>query len=162
RDELRVEGGDGDVIVGAWMDITERRRLEEDLQQAQKMEAIGRLAGGGAHDFNNLLTGISGRTELLLHSLAAGPPAPAGGELVQRTAERAATLTRQLLAFSRKQVLQPRVIDLGGVVAGVEPMLRPLIGEDIELVTELAPALPPITADPGQIEQVLMNLAANA
>ncbi len=150
-------------------DVTDRHQavqaLEESqamLLQAQKMEAVGRLAGGVAHDFNNLLTAIRGNAELLLDDLPPGSVARDDAEEIRRAADRAAGLTRQLLAFSRQQVLQPRVVDVNAVVSGVEKMLRRLIGEDVELVTELQPALGHVTADPGQLEQVLMNLAVNA
>jgi PAS domain S-box-containing protein len=150
-------------------DVTDRQRalqaLEESqakLLQAQKMEAVGRLAGGVAHDFNNLLTAIRGNAELLLDDLPPGSIARDDAEEIRRAADRAAGLTRQLLAFSRQQVLQPRVVDVNGIVSGVEKMLRRLIGEDVELVTELQPGLAHVTADPGQVEQVLMNLAVNA
>ena len=141
-------------------DISERKQLEEQLRQAQQIEAIGRLAGGIAHDFNNLLTVISGYTETLLE----GRDRASEPELDQiaAAAERAAILTRQLLAFSRRQVLQPRVLELNDVVAGLTPMLSRLIGEDVELVATLAPALDPVLADPNQLEQVLVNLAVNA
>ncbi len=140
----------------------ELARTQDQLLQAQKMEAIGRLAGGVAHDFNNLLTVISGRSELLLRRLRADDPLRRGLDLIHSTAERAAELTRQLLAFSRKQVLQPTVLQLNAVVAGLAPMLQRLIGEDIELLTVLDPALGPVKADSAQLEQVLMNLAVNA
>ncbi len=141
-------------------DISERKELEEQLRQAQRLEAIGRLAGGVAHDFNNLLTVISGYTETLLE----GRDRASEPELDQiaAAAERAAILTRQLLAFSRRQVLLPRVLQLNDVVAGLTPMLSRLIGEDVELVATLAPSLDPVLADPNQLEQVLVNLAVNA
>ncbi len=143
-------------------DISERKRILGMLHQAQRMEAVGRLAGGVAHDFNNLLTVISGYTDLLLMRL---PPTDAMrkdlGE-IRRAAESAAALTGQLLAFSRRQVLEPRVLELNSVVQGVDKMLRRLIGEDIELVTLPGADLGRIRADPHQMEQVLMNLAVNA
>lgn len=149
-------------IVGFISDITDRRALEMQLRQAQKMEAIGRLAGGVAHDFNNLLTIISGYSSILLES--SGPSGPFRNELEQiRTAtDRAAALTRQLLAFSRQTVLQPRHVKLNQVVSNLEKMLRPLIGEDIELLTALDAEVGIVKVDPGQIEQVLMNLVVNA
>ncbi len=153
------------AVVGAIAvheDVTERFLLEERLRQAQKMEAVGRLAGGVAHDFNNLLTVIIGCGELLLQALPPEGPTRPLAEEVARAGERAASLTRQLLAFSRKQPLAPRVLDLNGLVADLEPLLRRLIGEDVELATVLQPGLRPVRADPGQLEQVLLNLAANA
>ena len=135
---------------------------QEQLAQARKMEAVGRLAGGVAHDFNNLLTVMIGRSQLLLRRLGAEDPIRADVELVEQAADRAADLTRQLLAFSRKQVLRPAVLDLNAVLSDLGEMLRRLIGEDIALVTALAPALGYVKADPSQIEQVMMNLAANA
>ncbi len=137
-------------------------RSQEQLVQAQKMEAVGRLAGGIAHDFNNLLTVILGRSYMLLRGLEPDDPDRRALGLIQHTGERASALTRQLLAFSRKQVLQPKVLDLNSVVAGVEPMLRRLIGEDIELVTVPSPDPASAKADPGQLEQVILNLAVNA
>jgi CheY-like chemotaxis protein len=125
------------------------------------MEAVGRLAGGVAHDFNNLLTAILGNTELLLDSLGPTHPAREDGEEVIRAAHRAADLTRQLLTFSRQQVIAPRVLDINGVVANLDKMLRRLIGEDIELKTALAPDAGAVRADPGQLEQVILNLVVN-
>ncbi len=144
------------------LDVTDRVRLESQLRQAQKMEAVGRLAGGVAHDFNNLLTAISSYSELLLADLAPEDPRRADVVEIRKATERAAGLTRQLLAFSRRQVLQPKVVDLNAVIAGAEKLLRRLIGEDIALVTRLDPALASVKADAGQIEQVIMNLAVNA
>jgi signal transduction histidine kinase/ActR/RegA family two-component response regulator len=143
-------------------DVTAQRSLEAQFRQSQKMEAVGRLAGGVAHDFNNLLTVISGYADLILQQL--GPEAPLRREMLQinKAAERAALLTRQLLAFSRQQMLEPRVLQLNEVVTGIEPMLRRLLGEDIRLITRLQPALGRVKADPGQMEQVIMNLAVNA
>src|SRR5713226_3511593 len=140
----------------------ELSQTQDQLAQASKMEAIGHLAGGIAHDFNNLLMVIMGRTELLLAGLDTGDPNRPTIELIEQTAIRAADLTRQLLAFSRKQVLQPRVLDLNSVVSNMSEMLRRLIGEDITLITALTPALGRVKADPGQIEQIIMNLAVNA
>jgi GAF domain-containing protein/CheY-like chemotaxis protein len=140
----------------------ELAHTQDQLTQASKMEAVGRLAGGVAHDFNNLLTVMMGRTDLLLENMDHGDPRRPAIELIQKTTSRAADLTRQLLAFSRKQVLRPAVLDLNAAVANVSEMLRRLIGEDITLVTALAPALGQVKADPGQIEQVIMNLAVNA
>lgn len=138
------------------------RESEEQLRQAQKMEAVGRLAGGVAHDFNNLLTVITGRSALMLRNLPQGDPARRHVEEIKSAGERAATLTAQILAFSRKQMLQPKIISLNDVVSGTCPMLARLIGENIELLTTLDPALADVKADPGRLEQVLMNLAVNA
>jgi PAS domain S-box-containing protein len=143
-------------------DVTERRTLEEQLRQAQKMEAVGRLAGGVAHDFNNLLNLIIGYSALLLGSIAAGDPIRKRVEEIDKAAQRAASLTRQLLAFSRKQVLEPKVLNVNTVVEELDKMLRRLIGEHINLVTVLSPFLGRVKADPSQIEQVIMNLAVNA
>jgi signal transduction histidine kinase/CheY-like chemotaxis protein len=140
----------------------ERRRLEEQLVQSQKMEAVGRLAGGIAHDFNNLLTAIAGYSELLLGQLSDGDPRLAHAAEIRKAGERAAALTQQLLAFSRRQVLEPRVLDLNQVVAGMEDMLRRLIGEDVELRIRAHSGLWPVKADPGQIEQAILNLVVNA
>ncbi len=150
------------AVLATFLDVTERKRLEEELRQAQKMEAVGRLAGGIAHDFNNLLTVIAGRALLLSARVKADERARRDIELIQRTAERAATLTQQLLAFSRKQVLQPKVLDLNGVVAGTVPMLERLIGEHIRRAWLSNGAAGRVRADPGQIEQVIMNLVVNA
>jgi PAS domain S-box-containing protein len=147
---------------GSIEDITERKALQEQLQQAQKMEAIGRLAGGIAHDFNNLLTAINGYSELVLMNLQAEDPLLGYIEEIKKAGNRAAALTRQLLAFSRKQVLQPKILDLNSVVTDLEKMLRRLIGEDIDLRTVLHPELGSLKADPGQVEQVIMNLVVNA
>ena len=156
-------GAEGRVTgtMGVIADITERKRLEDMLREAQKMEAVGRLAGGIAHDFNNLLTVVTGRSELALSRLAAGDPRRQDLEVIQSAAHRAAALTGQLLAFGRRQVLQPMVIDLQMVIDNVVPMLRRLIGEDIEIRT-VAGADGRVKVDPGQIEQVLVNLVLNA
>jgi len=140
-------------------DLTERRKLEAQLHQSQKMEAVGQLAGGVAHDFNNLLTIISGYSEVLLGRLPATDPANGLLQEIHKAGERAAGLTRQLLAFSRKQIIQPKVVDLNVLVSDVGKMLRRMIGEDLTLTTVLAPRLGRVKADPGQIEQILMNLA---
>jgi len=143
-------------------DITERRLLETQLRQAQKMEAIGRLAGGVAHDFNNLLTAIFGYVDLLREDLPEGSSARQDAEEIRKAAERAATLTRQLLAFSRQQVLEAVVVNVNDLVEEFDKMMRRLIGEDVELRVALAPALGNVRADPGQLQQVLMNLLVNA
>jgi nitrogen-specific signal transduction histidine kinase/CheY-like chemotaxis protein len=144
------------------MDLTEQKQLEERLRQAQKMEAVGQLAGGVAHDFNNLLTIITGYSELLLGSL---PPGDQGLEFlrqIKQAGERAASLTRQLLAFGRKQTLHIQVLDLNALVHNLQKMLRRLIGENIDIVIEPDPLLGKVKVDPVQIEQVLLNLAVNA
>jgi PAS domain S-box-containing protein len=151
------------AAVASFVDLTERRQLESQLLQSQKMDAVGRLAGGVAHDFNNTLTVITGYSTILLDALDQADPNRGDVEEIKRAADRAAGLTRQLLAFSRKQLLQPRILDLNTeVIAGLERMLRHLIGEDIELVTTLGEGLGLVYADPGQIEQVILNLAVHA
>jgi len=159
----------GVVVNGHWArtwgitrDVTERMQLEEQLRNVQQLEAVGRLAGGVAHDFNNILSIIMGHGELVLAAVGADEEARNGLEQIRRAAERAASLTQQLLAFSRKQVLQPKVLDLNEAVSDVQKMLARVIGEDIELVSSLHPSLSAVKADPGQVEQVLMNLAINA
>ena len=139
-----------------------RHALEEQLEQSRKMEAVGRLAGGVAHDFNNLLTAILGYSNLVLDDLEPGHPARADVEQMRRAGESAASLTQQLLAFSRKQILQPQVLDLNQVVTRADSLLQRLIGEHIELVTALDPSVERVSADPGQLEQVILNLALNA
>ena len=148
--------------VGTVEDITERKTLEAQLRQAQKMEAVGQLAGGVAHDFNNLLTVINVHAELALESAQSNECLKTDLSEISRAAGRAAALTRQLLAFSRKQVLQPQLLDLHDVIASVGPMLSRLIGEDIEVITRVARDVGYVRADPGQLEQVLVNLAVNA
>ena len=148
--------------AGIALDVTERIRLEDQYRQAQKMEAIGQLAGGIAHDFNNLLTAIDGYCSLIADSKNLDDSERDYVSEVQRAAERASGLTRQLLAFSRRQILEPRVIDLRDSIKGLEPMLKRLIGEDIEVTVRTGPDREAVKADPGQIEQVIMNLAINA
>jgi PAS domain S-box-containing protein len=156
-------GPQGELIglIGVSLDITDRRKLEEQLRQTQKMEAIGTLSGGIAHDFNNLLTVIKGYTGLVLDAVQEERLRALIGNIDQ-AADRAASLTRQLLAYSRHQVLQPKVINLNSLVVNLDKMLRRLIGEDIEMKSVIEPSLGCVKADPGQIEQVIMNLAVNA
>ena len=149
-------------IIGSVMDITERKHLEEQLRHSQKMDAIGRLAGGVAHDFNNLLTVISGYSDIVLDTLNPGDQTSWQILEIKKAADRAASLTRQLLAFSRRQLIEPSVLDLNTVVSGIHNMLRRVIGEDIELVTILRGTPGWVRADAGQIEQVLVNLVLNA
>jgi len=149
-------------FVGVQTDVSQRRRLEEQYHQAQKMEAIGQLAGGVAHDFNNLLTVINGYCDLILNQFDLSDSMRELLMEIHKAGERAGTLTRQLLAFSRQQVLAPKVLNLNDIVNDTEKMLRRLIGEDVVLATKLSPNLGRVKADPGQIEQVLMNLAVNA
>jgi signal transduction histidine kinase len=144
------------------VDITEKKQLEKQFLHAQKMEAIGRLAGGVAHDFNNILTAILGYRELIARRLGADHQLQKEADEIRKAAERAATLTRQLLAFSRKQVLEPRVLNLNVVVHDLETMLRRLIGENIALVIKTDSSLGRVKADPSQIEQIIVNLAVNA
>ena len=148
-------------FVQVSIDLTERRNLEEQFRQSQKMDAVGRLAGGIAHDFNNLLTVIRLNTEIIMEGLDPEDPRSEDVKQIRSAAERASTLTRQLLAFSRKQILQPRVLDMNSVVGNVEPMLRRLIGEDIT-ITSTCSARGYVVADPGQLDQVLVNLVVNA
>ncbi|MGO9680652.1 MAG: PAS domain S-box protein [Candidatus Sulfotelmatobacter sp.] len=159
-----VAGGDepADVLEAIAEDITERRVLEDQFRQAQKMEAVGRLAGGIAHDFNNLLMVIGGYTEVMLGQLTVGHPLFSKAEAIQQASDRATTLTRQLLAFSRKQLLELKIVDVNAIVSDMERLLRPLIGEDIELTTQLEPSVGCTRADAGQLEQVIMNLVVNA
>ena len=166
---IRSEDGTTRYFEGFVQDVTgrkqsdeERRRLEQQLVQSQKMEAVGQLAGGIAHDFNNLLTAIAGYCELLLGDLATDDPRRSHAEEIRRAGERAASLTQQLLAFSRRQVLEPKVIDVNEIVGGIEKIFRRLLGEHIEMVTRKAPDLWRVKADPGQIEQAILNLAINA
>ena len=171
RDNLSVvlESGDVAKLRGLMVDITERkqaeealRHSEEQLRQSQKMEAIGRLAGGIAHDFNNLLTAITGYGDFLVKRLGDAHPLRREATEICKAAQRAADLTGQMLAFSRQQVLQPKVIDLNAVVADMEAMLRRMIPEDVELRTALGPSLGAVKADPGQLQQVILNLVVNA
>jgi PAS domain S-box-containing protein len=156
------DGGKGQTFELFAEDVTERRALEQQLRQSQKMEAVGRLAGGIAHDFNNLLMVISGYSEFLLERLGTDPALRGPAQEIASAAGRATSLTRQLLAFSRKQMLAPKVLDLNGVVTENLKMLTRVIGEDIDLVMVPAAGLGAVRADAGQIEQVIMNLAVNA
>jgi PAS domain S-box-containing protein len=151
-----------DVLEAIAEDVTDRRALEDQFRQSQKMEAVGRLAGGVAHDFNNLLMVISGYAEVILAKLNPDDPLHEKGRAIQLAADRATTLTRQLLAFSRKQLLELKVVDVNAIVEDMERLLRPLIGENVELITKLAPDGGHTRADAGQLEQVLMNLVVNA
>jgi two-component system, cell cycle sensor histidine kinase and response regulator CckA len=154
--------GKVETLIIVNRDITERRHLEEQFRQSQKMEAVGRLSGGIAHDFNNLLGVIIGYAEFLQERLDSTNPLRASADEILMAGKRAASLTRQLLAFSRQQVLDPKVLDMNSVVPDMEKLLRRLIGEDIELTTALVPDLGKVKADQGQLEQVIMNLAVNA
>ena len=165
----RIETAAGPMFTAWIRDLSERRAAEEalrlselQLRQAQKMEAVGQLAGGVAHDFNNVLTAIFGYADLLLDGFAAEDPRRADVEEIKNAANRAAALTRQLLAFSRKQMMQPRRLNLNDVIQNIHKLLMKLLGDDVELRIETDPLLGEVKADPGQIEQVLMNLAANA
>ena len=149
------------IVINA-RDVTERKRLEEQLRQAQKMEAVGRLAGGVAHDFNNLLTAILGYCNLMLDEIPPEDPLRLDLDEIRRAGDQAAALTRQLLAFSRRQMLQPQILDINTLVQQMEKMLRRLIGDDVELVTALGVDLMAVKVDPASVEQVLVNLAMNA
>ena len=153
---------DGDLFLAIINDVTESKSLKEQLFASQKMDAIGRLAGGIAHDFNNLLTVILGYGEELMHALALDDPARLEAEEIVKAGQRASSLTHQLLAFSRKQLIQPKILDMNKLLANLESMLNRLIGEHIDIETEYADDVAMIKADPGQIEQVIVNLAVNA
>ena len=165
----RIDSPGGRFYIAWIRDISDRRRTEDalrlseaKLRQAQKMEAVGRLAGGVAHDFNNVLTAIFGYVDLVLDGLDAGDPRRQDVDEIKRAANRAAGLTRQLLAFSRKQVMLPQRINLNEIILNLETLLLKLIGQEIVLHLQTSPSLWDVKADPGQIEQVLMNLASNA
>jgi PAS domain S-box-containing protein len=154
--------GSARQVLGVATDITERKELEDQFRQSHKMEAVGRLAGGVAHDFNNVLTIIRAQTEFLLADMPADDVRRADVLEIQGAADRAAGFIRQLLAFSRRQLLQPEVLELNSVITGMESMVRRLVGEDVVLLTKLNPELPRVWADPGQLQQVILNLAVNA
>ena len=159
-----IKSPDGPIrgYVAIIRDTTDRKKLETQLQQAQKMEAVGTLAGGVAHDFNNLLTTIIGNADLMSMNLSKDDPLCESIAMIKRAGQSAASLTRQLLAFSRKQVIQPKILDLNEVIRGTEKMLGHLIREDVEMKTSLEPTLWPVKIDPGQTEQVMVNLVVNA
>jgi hypothetical protein len=159
---IRDETGTVRGVILVFRDVSRRRQLEEQLTQSQKMEAVGRLAGGVAGDFNNVLTVITGYSELLRVEISAGSPLRRFADEILYAAERAAALTRQLLAFSHGQTAQPKLLDLNAILAAMEPMLRRLLGENIDLITLGGTNLGKVKADPGQIEQIIVNLAANA
>jgi hypothetical protein len=159
---VRTEAGKVEYYETFVRDVTDQRQLAQQLVQAQKMEAVGRLAGGVAHDFNNLLTVILSYSELLLEDRAPGDPERDDIEQIRKAAQGASALTRQLLAFSRQQVLQPQVLDINDVLAGTEKLLTRLLGDDVQLATSFAADLGQVKVDPGQLEQIVMNLAVNA
>jgi PAS domain S-box-containing protein len=154
--------GDRPACIVLADDVTERRRLEEQLGQVQKMEAVGRLAGGVAHDFNNLLTVVNGYAAMLLEDVADRPDCAAHARAILQAGERAAALTQQLLAFGRRQIVAPQLLDLNAVANGSAPLVARLLGDDVRLVLDLRPDLGRVRADPAQLEQVLLNLAVNA
>lgn len=165
RDIIHVvtgEAGEAERLQGVMIDITEEKNLEDQLRQAQKMEAVGRLAGGIAHDFNNALTAIQGYAELLLEALDEDAELRGDAEEIRRSAQHAAALTRQLLTFSRQQLVRPETLDLNAQLGNLQAMLERLIGDDCRLETDLSPDLWPVQADPAQIEQVMVNLVVNA
>jgi PAS domain S-box-containing protein len=159
---MRSETGAPEYLTGAAIDVTERKLAEERLVAAQRMDAVGQLAGGVAHEINNMMTAVLGFNELLLNRLGPGDPSSPDLRQIRRAASRAATITRQLLAFSRRQLLRPEVLDLNQLVRELEPMLRQVLGEDRFFATDLADDLGRVRADPGQMQQVLINLALNA
>jgi PAS domain S-box-containing protein len=162
RSVIRSDNGEVTKVVSINRDITDRKLLEEQFMQAQKMEAVGRLSGGIAHDFNNLLGVMIGYAEFLQEELDGGSRLRSSADEILKAGKKAAALTRQLLAFSRQQVLDPKVLDLNAIIGDVDQLLRRVIGEDVQLETDLEPVLGRVKADHSQIEQVLMNLAVNA
>jgi len=163
-DATVVKDDDGEPLYQAvnMQDLTERKRAEEQVRRAQKMEAVGRLAGGIAHDFNNMMMIIQGFGDFLLSGMDGDDPRRADAQEIRKAAERAQQLTRQLLSFGRQQLVARQVLSLNEVVRGLEPMLRPLLGENVRLVTRLEASPGAVEADHGQLEQVLMNLVLNA
>ncbi|MEP7152304.1 MAG: response regulator, partial [Nitrospira sp.] len=159
---IRNEQGEVTGVVIIFRDDTKHQQLEEQLRETQKLEGVGRLAGGIAHDFNNLLTVINGCSALLHHSMAPDDAHRTTVEMIQQAGDRAAVLTQQLLAFSRRQVLAPKILNLNAVVTTIDLLLRSLLGEKVELITLFEPTLGHVKVDPGQMEQVIMNLAVNA
>ncbi len=159
---VRTETGAPEYLTGAAIDVTDRKLAEERLVAAQRMDAVGQLAGGVAHEINNMMTAVLGFSDLLLNRLGPTDPSSADLRQIRRAADRAATITGQLLAFSRRQILRPEVLDLNQLVRGLEPMLRQVLGGDRFFVTDLAKDVGRVRADPGQMEQVLINLALNA
>jgi len=159
---LQKENGEISLVVETMRDITELTHLKALFLQAQKMEAVGRLAGGMAHDFNNLMNVVIGYSEMLLHKSSSDAPGRQALESILDAGERAATLTRQLLAFSRRQIIEPKILDMNAVLTDMDRILRRIIGEDIELISKSAPGIGRVRADLGMIEQVVMNLAVNA
>jgi signal transduction histidine kinase len=157
-----VEIDEGVFAIAFVSDISPRKRLEEQLLHAQKMEAVGRLAGGVAHDFNNMLTVIAGYNRMILDELSTLDPLRGYAEEILKAADRAGALTNQLLAFSRRQIMQPRVISVNAVMTQTQKMLQRLIGEDVQLVLNLGVNVGNIRADPGHVEQAIVNLALNA
>ncbi|HEY0706462.1 MAG TPA: ATP-binding protein, partial [Polyangia bacterium] len=157
-----IRFGNEECLLATLVDLTERKRIDEQLRQSQKMDAIGNLAGGVAHDFNNLLTAINGYSQILVQSLDPEHPHHGFAQSIQTAGERAAGLTRKLLAFSRKETMQVRDVDLNELVSDMEGMLRRLIEEEAQLVTRLEPGVAMISADPSEVEQILVNLVLNA
>ena len=149
-------------VLGVGRDITERKRLETQLFQSQKLETVGKLAGGIAHEFNSIMTAIIGQSELLATDLPPGDPLHHNADEIRKAADRAATLTRQFLAYGRKQLLRPEILDLNSVLSGMEPVLSHLVGRNVDVRLVLSPGLPPVKADSGQIEQVIVNVVMNA